>query len=266
MYTCLTFKNIVPFYFCRYLGLIIYMGIVQVPSINRYWRTDGLYHGLWARHFLTRDRYKAISSMLHMTDPSIQTDPEDKLRKLRPLLDHIKRRCSELYTATVNVAVDERMVKSKGRSGIRQFIPNKPTRFGIKLWILAESSSGYTLNFDVYTGKRARNGDNGLAYDVVVSLCSMLENEGYHVYFDNFFTSTALLNRLLDMGLWACGTCVYTRRGFPAIMKDKAWGKRADRGDMRYIRQGPLLYLQWKDNKVIILKYHEYSIVFGTII
>ena len=48
---------------------------------------------------------------------------------------------------------------------------------------------------------------------------------------------------------------MYNRRGFHAILKDKAWGKTASRGDMRYVRDGYLLCLQWKDSKVGLLMY-----------
>ena len=47
------------------------------------------------------------------------------------------------------------MVKSKHRSGIRQYIRNKPTKWGIKMWVLADSSNAYTYDFDVYNGKAA---------------------------------------------------------------------------------------------------------------
>ena len=40
----------------KLLALIIYMGIVNVPELHKYWSTDTLYHGLWARRFLARDR------------------------------------------------------------------------------------------------------------------------------------------------------------------------------------------------------------------
>ncbi|XP_072177003.1 uncharacterized protein [Diadema setosum] len=56
--------------------------------------------------------------------------------------------------------IDERMVKSKGRSGIKQYIKNKPVKFGIKIWVMSESQSGYTVDFDIYTGDK-ENGRNG---------------------------------------------------------------------------------------------------------
>ena len=42
--------------------------------------------------------------------------------------------CKELYQPYQNISIDERMAKSKGRSGIKQDIKNKPTSWGIKLW------------------------------------------------------------------------------------------------------------------------------------
>ena len=108
------------------------------------------------RHFMSRDRYKAISAKLHICDPTCEGT--GKLGNLSPLLSYIRGRCTELYQATDNVSVGERMVRSRGRSGIRQFIANN-LRFGFKLWVLAESDSGYTLNVDVYIGKRQNHSE-----------------------------------------------------------------------------------------------------------
>lgn len=71
------------------------------------------------------------------------------------------------------------------------------------------------------------------------------------MYFDNFYTSVPLVNRLYEMGFLACGTSLTTRKTFPKTLKDKVWGRKAERGDMRYIREGRALCLQWKDNKVL---------------
>ena len=81
----------------------------------------------------------------------------------------------------------------------------------------------------------------GLAYDVVTSICYCLQYQGYRVYYDNFFSLILLSNHLLAKGFLSCSTCIYNRRGFPEILKDKDWGKAASHGDMRYVQDGYLL-------------------------
>ena len=76
----------------------------------------------------------------------------DRLRKLAPLIMHMKDKCFELYQPVQQLSVDERMVKSKVRSLLIQYMRNKPTKCGFKLWVIADPT-GYTIDFDVYTGK-----------------------------------------------------------------------------------------------------------------
>ena len=136
----------------RFIALLIYQGIVRVPKYEQYWSTKTLYNGLWARDIMSRNRSKALLAFLHVVDP-YNEDANDKLRKVSPFISHSQEACRTLYQPDQNVAVDERIVKSKHRSGIRQFIKNKPVKFGIKLWVLADSKNGYTSNFEVYAGK-----------------------------------------------------------------------------------------------------------------
>lgn len=69
---------------------------------------------------------------------------------------------------------------------------NKPCKWGFKYWILADTS-GYTVDFELYTGKMEHKGDNGLAYDDVMQLCQNFKFQGYSLYVDNFYTGVALL-------------------------------------------------------------------------
>ena len=98
-------------------------GLVDVASFQRYWSTMTLYHGLWARSIMSRNRFKAIMGMLHVVDPFTEDD-KDKLRKVRSLVEHFKERCMALYQPYREIAIDERMVRSKHHSGIRQYIKN----------------------------------------------------------------------------------------------------------------------------------------------
>jgi len=159
-------------------------------------------------------------AMLHVVDPD-EEDEEDKLRKVSSFLDFFKQKCKDLYQPFQGVAVDERMVKSKHQSGIRQYIKNKPTKWGIKLWVLADSLNGYICDFDVYIGRNAQQelSPNGLGYDVVMKLVVPLRNQGYHLYFDNFYTSVKLVKDLFQVLIPATGTAAENRRGFSETMK-----------------------------------------------
>ena len=108
-------------------------------------------------------------ALLHVVDPSTE-DKSDKLCKVESFIDYLKSRCVSLYQPRQNLAIDERMVRSRHRSGIHHYIKDKPTKWGIKLWVLADSSNGNTVDFNVYIGKAAGQNvsANGLGYDVVM--------------------------------------------------------------------------------------------------
>ncbi len=133
---------------------------------------------------------------------------------------------------------------------------NKPTKWGIKLWVLAESSNGYTVHFNVYIGKSQHEepSTHGLGYDVVMKLVNPYLGQGYHVFFDIFFTSPKLVQDLFLKGTPSTGTCRVDREGFPMTMrKVKVWARKLARGTMRWIRESDVLILQWIDNNLFPL-------------
>ena len=192
-------------------------------------------------------------AFLHVADPQAEA-PGEKLRKVEEFITSFRERCRLLYQPSQNLAIDERMVKSKHRSGIRQYMKDKPTKWGVKLWVLADSGNGYTVDFIVYIGKAANQGKSkhGLGYDVVMALMQPYLNQGYHLYLDNFYTSPELLENLFTQGTPATGTVKLNRSGVPKCLLDvKEWARRRKRGDVRWIRHSPVLALQWLDSKPV---------------
>ncbi|XP_029183653.1 piggyBac transposable element-derived protein 4-like isoform X3 [Acropora millepora] len=238
----------------RLIALLIYFGLMRASdSVDNYWSVKSLYHGLWARSFMSRSRFKALMGMLHVVDPANEPD-KDRLHEVNSLLEFFKARCKELYQPRQNLAVDERMVRSRHRSSVKQFNKDKPTRWGIKLWVLADSLNGYTIDFNVYIGKVVGQevSAKGLGYDVVMQLMNPYFDQGYHLYVDNFYTSVTLFKDLFARGVGATGTIRETRRDFPENLKDsKQWAKGKDKGSVRWGRDPPCLALQWLDNKVV---------------
>ena len=94
------------------------------------------------------------------------------------------------------------MVKSKARSHFCQFIRNKPTKWGVKFWVLADST-GFTSNCSLYCGKQHGRPicDNGLAFDVVTDILHAYDYQGYSVYFDNCYTLPTLLHASKERSL-----------------------------------------------------------------
>ena len=93
-----------------------------------------------------------------------------------------------MYQPTQNVAIDERMVRSRHCSGIRQYIKDMPTKWGIKLWVLTDSTNGYIYDFNVYIGRaQAQEASaNGLGYYAVMKFMDPLFDQGYHLYINVF--------------------------------------------------------------------------------
>ena len=45
------------------------------------------------------------------------------------------------------------MIGFKGRLSFIQYLPKKPTKWGMKAFVLADSRNGYTYNWRLYTGE-----------------------------------------------------------------------------------------------------------------
>ena len=113
----------------------------------------------------------------------------------------------KLFQPYAQVSIDERMVQNKGRYAFRQYIKDKPTKWGMKLWVIADAGTGYTYNFEVYTGKTGNAPPKfGLAYDVVIRLMKSLFGQGYKLFVDNFYSSVQLCKDLIDNKTTMCGT------------------------------------------------------------
>lgn len=75
-------------------------------------------------------------------------------------------------------SIDEHMIKFKGHNIMKQYIKNKPIKWGFKMWCRCESSTGYLYHFDLYTGKKT-NTEIGLGESEVVCLTEQLKGLGY---------------------------------------------------------------------------------------
>ncbi|KAL2099439.1 hypothetical protein ACEWY4_005919 [Coilia grayii] len=146
------------------------------------------------------------------------------------------------------------MVKFKGRLAFRQYLPLKPTKWGIKVWVLAESSTGYVSNFQVYTGREGRT-ERGLAHHVVMELVKPYYGSHLSVFMDNFYSGVPLFEDLKAHGVNACGTIRSNRKGIPP--KPQAMVKH----QYQVAQKDDLTFCAWQDTKVVMVlsNYHDPS-------
>jgi len=124
-------------------------------------------------------------------------------------------------------------------------MPNKPDKFGIKFWVLAEVQSKYCLNMAPYLGKNNTRVDS-LGTRVVMSLMQPYFGRGYNVSTDNFFTSRDLACKLLEKR--TSGTVRLNRREIPGSAQLKLH-------ESAFYKSGPvtLAKYQAKPSKTVVV-------------
>jgi hypothetical protein len=61
-----------------------------------------------------------------------------------------------------DVTIDEQLLNFYGRCPIKQYMPPKPGKYGIKLWLMVDSLTSYVLQAQVYSGKIGNNVERSL--------------------------------------------------------------------------------------------------------
>jgi hypothetical protein len=218
---------------CAYMGFMLLMGIVHLPSLYDYWKNDEVYHYSPIAGKISRNRFHELHRYLHFVDNSTLSPPGspdyDRLGKVRPVADILSDRVAAVYEPGRDISIDEAMIPFKGQSNM----PLKPVRRGIKVWARAEASNGYVSAFQVYTGKQGGTTETGLGAKVVKTLTEDLKDLHRHLFFDNYFSSVNLLLDLHRDGLYGCGTLRANRKGFPPQLKPLVKKGFKERGESR---------------------------------
>ena len=128
---------------CNYNYTCTYLRGVQMSSCN--WQ------------IMKRNRFSLVLRFLHLNDSTQyirKGEPgHDPLFKLRPFIEPLFRCFQASYTLSKEICVDESIIGYKGRQNFIQYMPKKPTKWGMKAYILADSQTGYLYNWYLYSGE-----------------------------------------------------------------------------------------------------------------
>ncbi|XP_048855420.1 piggyBac transposable element-derived protein 4-like [Brienomyrus brachyistius] len=138
-----------------------------------------------------------------------------------------------------------------GRCSFRQYMPRKPGRYGLKLWVLCDARTSYCWRVKLYMGKppgEAREVD--VAKNVVLELSEGLR--GHNITFDNFFTSFSLGQELLQRHLTMVGTVRRNRPELPPALLTTR-GRRLHSSEFAFSQNTTLVTYIPKNNKNMLL-------------
>ena len=225
----------------QFFGLCFITGIIVKPTLDDYWTQDEVYETPYFSKVMTRNRFQCILRHLHYTDR--EPPGNDKMFKIRGVLEMMLSRFKELYQPSENIAIDEGTLGFRGRLSFKIFNPLKPTRFGVKSFILACSGTGYCFSMQPYCGTYSS------LIDTVTYLLGDLANHGYHLYMDNYYNSVEMCEMLLSKGTHVCGT-IRACRGTPDAIQQASL-KTMEKGGKISLHTEDILVLAWRDNKIV---------------
>ena len=201
----------------KYLGLRLLAGVYSAikETITHLWNkeTGRPIFG----NTMARKRFSAIPRCLRF-DSKIDRPTRRAQDKLAPIRDF----CNQIFAIIrgnfrpfENLCVDEKLVLFRKRCPFRVYIPSKPGKYGIKIWVLADVVSSYCCAFDVYTGKIGDLAEVGQGQRVVLQLTENFYNSGRNITADNFFSSYSLVSQLLSKELTYVGTIRKNKKFLP---------------------------------------------------
>ena len=244
----------------QFIGILVQMGVMKYPQYRMYWSPETRLPLI--ANVMPLQRFENLKRFFHMNDnlkmPKRGEVNFDRLYKVRPLLDCILESCRGIEQEEAH-SIDEQIVPTKSKSSLRQYLPNKPHKWGIKIWARC-GVSGIVYDFSVYVGQQGNTEISamfGKIGAVVIQLVDNLpKNVGHKVYMDNLFTSINLFKYLKANGIWAIGTIGGNRlKNAEKLLRSKKELSKEGIGafDFRIDANSNITVLRWLDNGLVQL-------------
>lgn len=117
----------------------------------------------------------------------------DKLAAVREFIDILAENFSSSYSTGAYVTIDEQLIPFRGRCSFRQYMPNKPGKYGIKVFAMVDARTFYLKSFEIYGGTHPEGPyrtSNSLS-DIVERLVQPIKNNNCNVTTDNWYKHTS---------------------------------------------------------------------------
>lgn len=264
-----------------FFGLIINMGMNEKPEIGDYFSNNWVDYQPFFKDVFSKERFLQIFWNLHVSPPPSGRVAGTLTRsgKVRNVAAYLDKKFREYFVPQHEVSVDESMIGFKGRILFKSYNKDKPIKWGIKVFVLSDSTTGYICAIEPYFGKtttdRLIRPDLGATSRVVLHLVDKLKQtlgdvEGLHVFTDRFYSNLDLAEALLAWKAHTTGTIMLHRKGLPEEVrparpkKDKAKKQtnknlptpklKLKTGETKiYRKNDEVSLLLWKDKNLVAI-------------
>jgi hypothetical protein len=233
----------------KFLGIILFTGVVRYPRLEYYWKKDDIYyHPLLHKIGMSYNKFSLILGCWHFVDNSLAREDTNRLFKINPLINPVMKNIRKLYIPGDTVVIDETMILFRGRLKFRQYNPSKAHKYGIKIYKLC-SLNGFVWSFRIYSGQDPRTDGLDKPGSVVISLGKELLNEGRLFVTDNYYTSIPLALYLKDHNTDLCGTLRKNRKDISKDVIDH----KLKKGEVVAQQACNITIIKWHDKRDVLM-------------
>lgn len=206
---------------------------------------------------MSQNRFHFLMRCLRFDD--IRDRPQrrelDRLAAVREMFELVVNNFQRFFVPSAYCTVDEQLVKFKGRCPFRMYMPDKPARYGIKIYALCCAKTMYAVNLEIYPGQQP-NGPYKVStssMDVTIRMCEPVAGTNRNITTDNWFTSIPLAETLLEeKKLTLVGTIKSTRVGVPTDLRPNK-GRQPNSSLFAHQNNKTLVSYCPKRNKAVVL-------------
>ena len=98
---------------CQFLGILLHMGCVKLPTFEHYWSTNILYRIPIFSKVMPRNKFQLILRFWHFIDNN--TAGPGRLRKIVPIVEHLNNTMNTIYIPDKDHSIDESMMLWRSR-------------------------------------------------------------------------------------------------------------------------------------------------------
>lgn len=242
-----------------FLGVIINMALNPKPELKEYSSQDIVNKMPFFPHVFCRKRFLQIFWMLHVAPchDASSGRPATRGSKIGDVVHHIVAKCRQNFRAGPKICVDKSIVGFKGRVSFKCYNPQKPTKWGMRVYALDDCQTGYVSAIEPYYGSTTTDSlsrpELSFTCRIVLHLLQKVQQatpgSGYHLYTDRYYTSPIPAEELLLERVLLSGTVIPNRKQMPQQVK-----KTLKKGEVvAYRTRDSYIVLAWQDKRQVTM-------------